>query len=141
MKKSTLFLLGICLSLISLAEQNTAISSPNGMITLSFHLNEKGNISYEMFFKNKSVIKPSALGFKLSKPDILLNQFDIIKIDSSSFDENWTPVWGEQALIRNNYKELVTTLKATPSNIIIKIVLEFIMKGSVSDMNFLNRKI
>ena len=129
MKKTILFLLGICLSLISLAEQNTAISSPNGMITLSFHLNEKGNISYEMFFKNKSVIKPSALGFKLSKPDILLNQFDIIKIDSSSFDENWKPVWGEQAVIRNNYKELAISLKNNASGINIKIVFRVYNEG------------
>jgi hypothetical protein len=129
MKKSTLFLLGICLSLISLAEQNTAISSPNGMITLSFNKNEKGNISYEMFFKNKSVIKPSALGFKLSKPDILLNQFDIIKIDSSSFDESWKPVWGEQAVIRNNYKELAISLKNNASGIIIKIVFRVYNEG------------
>ena len=98
------------------------------MITLSFYKNDNGNISYEMFFKNKLVIKPSSLGFKFSKPEALLNQFEIIKIDSRSFDESWKPVWGEQSLIRNNYKELVATLKSTTSNIIIKIVKFFSFK-------------
>ncbi len=129
MKKSILFLLGISLCFITFAEQNTSISSPNGMITLSFHQNEKGKISYELFFKNKSVINPSALGFKLSKPDILLNQFDIIKIDSTSFDESWKPVWGEQAVIRNNYKELAISLKNNASGINIKIVFRVYNEG------------
>ena len=129
MKKSILLLLGISFYIITFAEQKNSISSPNGMITLSFHKNDNGNISYELFFKNKSVIKPSSLGFKFSKPDVILNQYEIVKIDSSTFDENWAPVWGEQSLIRNNYKELAITLKATPSNIIIKIVFKVYDEG------------
>lgn len=129
MKKSVLLLLSISFYLISFAEQKIGISSPNGMITLSFYKNDNGNISYEMFFKNKSVIKPSALGFKFSKPDLVLNQFDIIKIDSSSFDESWKPVWGEQSLIRNNYHELSISLKNNASSIIIKIVFRVYNEG------------
>ena len=129
MKKSILFLLGISLCIISLAEQRTNISSPNGMITLSFNQNDKGNISYELFFKNKTVIKPSALGFKFSKPDVMLNQFEVIKTDSSSFDESWKPVWGEQSLIRNNYKELSLTLKNNASGILMKIVFRVFNEG------------
>jgi hypothetical protein len=129
MKKSILFLLGISLCFVTFAEQKNSISSPNGMITLSFYKNDNGNISYEMFFKNKSVIKPSALGFKFSKPDLVLNQFDIIKIDSSSFDESWKPVWGEQSLIRNNYHELSISLKNNASGIIIKIVFRVYNEG------------
>jgi len=129
MKKSILFLLGISLFITSLAEQRTSISSPNGLITLSFNQNDKGNISYELFFKNKTVIKPSALGFTFSKPDVMLDQFEIIKTDSSSFDESWKPVWGEQSLIRNNYKELAVTLKNTTSGILMKIVFRVFNEG------------
>jgi hypothetical protein len=129
MKKSLLFLLAISLNVITYAEQKNSISSPNGMITLSFHKNDNGNISYEMFFKNKLVIKPSSLGFKLSKPEVILNQFDIIKIDSSSFDESWKPVWGEQSLIRNNYHELSISLKNNTSGIVIKIVFRVYNEG------------
>ena len=129
MKKSLLFLLAISLNVITYAEQKNSISSPNGMITLSFYKNDNGNISYEMFFKNKLVIKPSSLGFKLSKPEVILNQFDIIKIDSSSFDESWKPVWGEQSLIRNNYHELSISLKNNSSGIVIKIVFRVYNEG------------
>jgi glucan 1,4-alpha-glucosidase len=129
MKKSILFLLGISLCVITLAEQKNSISSPNGMITVSFYKNDNGNIGYEMFFKNKTVIKPSALGFKFIKPDLVLNQFDIIKIDSSSFDESWKPVWGEQSLIRNNYHELSISLKNNASGIIIIIVFRVYNEG------------
>ena len=129
MKKSILFLLGIFLCYTTIAEQKISIKSPNSMVTLSFIKNEKGNVSYELLYNNKTVINPSALGFKLSKPDLTLNAFDIVTIDSSTFDQNWTPVWGEQALIRNNYKELFTTLKATASNIIIKIVFRVYNEG------------
>jgi hypothetical protein len=129
MKKSVLFLLGIFLCYTTIAEQKISIKSPNGMVTLSFIKNENGIISYELLFNNKNVINPSLLGFKLSKPEVIMNQFDIIKIDSSSFDESWKPVWGEQSLIKNNYKELVTTLKATASNIIIKIVFRVYNEG------------
>lgn len=129
MKKSILFLLGIFLCYTTIAEQKISIKSPNGIVRLSFIKNENGNISYELLFNNKNVINPSLLGFKLSKPEVIMNQFDIIKIDSSSFDESWKPVWGEQSLIRNNYKELVTTLKATASNIIIKIIFRVYNEG------------
>jgi hypothetical protein len=129
MKKSFLLLLGISLCFISLAEQKNSISSPNGMITLSFYKNDDGNISYELFFKNNLVIKPSSLGFKFSKPDLMLNQFDIIKIDSSSFDVSWKPVWGEQSLIKNNYKELSISLKNIASGVIIKIVFRVYNEG------------
>ena len=129
MKKSILFLLGIFLCYTTIAEQKISIKSPNGIVRISFIKNENGNISYELLFNNKNVINPSLLGFKLSKPEVIMNQFDIIKIDSSSFDESWKPVWGEQSLIRNNYKELVTTLKATASNIIIKIIFRVYNEG------------
>ena len=129
MQKSILLLLGISFFFITFAEQRTNISSPNGMITLSFNQNDKGNISYELFFKNKTVIKPSALGFKFSKPDVMLNQFEVIKTDSSSFDESWKPVWGEQSLIRNNYKELSLTLKNNASGILMKIVFRVFNEG------------
>lgn len=129
MKKSILFLLGLVLCHTSFAVQKISIKSPNGTVTLSLIKSENGGVSYGLLFKNKNVINPSSLGFKFSKPDVELNKFDIIKIDSSSFDESWKPVWGEQSLIRNNYKELNITLKATISNIIIKIVFRVYNEG------------
>jgi hypothetical protein len=46
----------------------------------------------------------------LSKPKVSLTKFTITKVDSSTKDETWKPVWGEVSQIRNHYNELVVTL-------------------------------
>ena len=129
MKKLLFVLIALLLHSFSNAEQKLMISSPDGNVKLNFYHNENGNISYELFYKKKAVIMPSSLGFKFSKPDVMLNQFEIIKTDSSSFDESWKPIWGEQSLIRNKYKELSLTLKNNASGILIKIVFRVFNEG------------
>ena len=46
----------------------------------------------------------------------LLNAFEITKIDTSSFDETWKPVWGEVTAIRNHYNEMAVTLDQKQAN-------------------------
>ncbi len=93
------------------------IKSPNQLVTLQFSLQADGSPSYTVNFKNKSVIKPSKLGFELEKdPVSLLNGFTIIDSKTTTFDETWKPVWGEVASIRNNYNELAITLNQTSTN-------------------------
>lgn len=70
-----------------------------------------GKFNYQLEFKGKTVIYKSGIGFQLSKPNVLLNRFELIKIDTSSFDQKWAPIWGEQDTIRNHYKEIVYHLK------------------------------
>jgi len=41
----------------------------------------------------------------------LRNGFKVSKVETNSFDETWTPVWGEQAKIRTHYNELAITLE------------------------------
>ena len=93
------------------------IKSPNQLVTLQFSLQADGSPLYTVNFKNKSVIKPSKLGFELEKdPVSLLNGFTIIDSKTTTFDETWKPVWGEVASIRNNYNELAITLNQTSTN-------------------------
>jgi len=93
------------------------IKSPNQLVTLQFSLQADGSPSYTVNFKNKSVIKPSKLGFELEKdPVSLLNGFTIIDSKTTTYDETWKPVWGEVASIRNNYNELAITLNQTSTN-------------------------
>ncbi len=88
--------------------QTYTIKSPSGKISLV--VSNAPRLSYQINFKGKSVINPSTLGFKLNKPDVTLSQFEVIKVDSLSHDETWTPVWGEVNKIRNQYKEIALTL-------------------------------
>ena len=112
------------------AEQKIDISSPAGIIRLNVRLMDNGKASYQIFYKNKTAINPSSIGFALKEPQVLLNEFKIISIDSSVFDQTWKPVWGEQSNIRNNYKELVVKLMdKNPSGIIINVMFRVFNDG------------
>jgi hypothetical protein len=53
--------------------------------------------------------KTSKLGLE-KRRQILLNDFTVLDTKTTTFDENWKPVWGEVAQIRNHYNELAVTL-------------------------------
>jgi hypothetical protein len=86
------------------------ITSPDKNITLKFSISAKGEPMYELAYKNKPVIKPSKLGIETKDVPPMLSGFSIDKTETSSFDETWEPVWGEEKTIRNNYNELLVTL-------------------------------
>ena len=56
------------------------------------------------------MIKPSRLGLELVDDYSLTDNFSTGKIERSTFDETWTPVWGESSTIRNHYNEMAVTL-------------------------------
>lgn len=93
---------------VVLAQQ---LKSPNEKITLSFSLLKDGTPTYSLSYNGKQVIKTSKLGIELKNDatSLLLN-FEIADTQTSTFDESWKPVWGEQSSIRNNYNELAVTL-------------------------------
>ncbi|NCS82688.1 MAG: glycoside hydrolase family 97 protein, partial [Ignavibacteria bacterium] len=71
------------------------IFSPNGNLSLSFNLTAEGKLFYQLSFKGKQIIKPSALGIMLKDAPSFDKNFEIIKVDTQTFDESWNPVWGE----------------------------------------------
>ena len=120
-----------CCALMAQAEK---LNSPDGNLVMNFSLNEAGAPVYELYFKNKNkvVIKPSTLGLELKKEDAnkktdfewtarkdhdqldsktnLMTGFTVANTQTATFDETWTPVWGEEKEIRNHYNELTVTL-------------------------------
>jgi hypothetical protein len=56
--------------------------------------------------KKKEVIKP--VRFRVKNDNKSLNDFTVLDT-KTTFDENWKPVWGEVAQIRNHYNELAVT--------------------------------
>ena len=113
------------------------LTSPDGNFVMNFSLSSEGAPVYELSYKDKPVIKPSTLGLELKKEDAnkkttfewtertdkdqldaktnLMTGFKIKDTSTSTFDETWSPVWGEEKEIRNNYNELAVTLDQ-PSN-------------------------
>ena len=133
-------LLGSCT--VGYAQQ---LLSPDGNLKMDFRLDAQGAPVYELSYKQKEVIKPSRLGLELKKEDAdaaidfefkqrkdvntldkktnLYDGFRIKDAKTSSFDETWQPVWGEEKEIRNNYNELAVTLEQPSNN--RHIVLRF----------------
>ena len=107
------------------------LCSPDGNLALTFTLTEEGEPCYSLDYGDRHVILPSTLGFEFrgkaadpkyaygetlevlpyGKPDDFRRGFGIEKADTCSFDETWTPVWGEESRIRNHYNELAVTLR------------------------------
>ena len=108
------------------------LTSPDGNLVMNFSLNEAGAPVYDLTYKEKAVIKPSTLGLELKREDPekktdfewtemkdkagidkranLMTGFKIKDTQTSTFDETWRPVWGEESEIRNHYNELAVTL-------------------------------
>ncbi len=100
--------------------------SPNGNFKMSFSLGNDGTPMYQLFFKNREVIKKSKLGLELQKDKkSLVNDFKVIDSKESTFNETWKTVWGEETQIQNHYNELAVTLKQneTDREIIVRFRL------------------
>ena len=101
----------MCLVCLGLAGRVHAseVTSPNGEMKLTFTLRDSKPY-YSVSFRGKPVIKPSRLGYELHNAATLLEGFSQTGEKTSTFDETWTPVWGENKTIRNHYKELLVNL-------------------------------
>jgi hypothetical protein len=100
--------------------------SPNGNFKMTFSIGNDGTPMYQLFFKNKEVIRKSKLGLELQKDKkSLINDFKVIDSKESTFNETWKTVWGEETQIQNHYNELAVTLKQneTDREIIIRFRL------------------
>ncbi|HET9430242.1 MAG TPA: glycoside hydrolase family 97 protein [Chitinophagaceae bacterium] len=92
--------------LVAQADELISLRSPDGILVLQVEHRNNGELFYSLFYKGKKVIEPSGLGFKLKVPEIVLQQFNLLSVDSSVVNETWKPVWGEQSSIRNHYRQL-----------------------------------
>ena len=112
MKK--LFLLASLLMAFGISADAGDITSPNGQIKVNFTLDGTVPI-YSVTYQGKTIIKPSRLGYQLAKGGKdgkdLLSDFSVINEKTSTFDETWTPVWGENKSIRNHYNDMLVELK------------------------------
>jgi hypothetical protein len=106
--------LSFCLIQSTIAQRSFRVQSPSGVVVLNVQLDSDGSLSYMLDCKGKTAIKPSTLGMRFSSPEVALTNFNMLSVDSSSFDETWETVWGEEKRIRNNYRELI--LKVADKN-------------------------
>ncbi|HMO63444.1 MAG TPA: glycoside hydrolase family 97 protein [Ferruginibacter sp.] len=99
-------------------------------VKLTFTLNEKGTPEYAVYFDDKPVIKPSALGISVAGTAQPMNEgFVLLATDSTAVDETWKPVWGEVSKIRNHYSQLNFRLQHTATGRLMNIVFRIFEDG------------
>ncbi|MFK8297545.1 glycoside hydrolase family 97 protein [Capnocytophaga cynodegmi] len=135
--------LSIILALITTMSINAqqSLKSPDGNLLLNFSV-QGGKPQYSLNYKGKQVIKPSFLGLELkgenkmefgteinrndnNAENSLYDNFKLVSSNTSTFDETWEPVWGEEKQIRNHYNELEVSLlqEVTDRKLIIRFRL------------------
>ncbi|GJQ07652.1 glucan 1,4-alpha-glucosidase SusB [Capnocytophaga cynodegmi] len=135
--------LSIILALITTMSINAqqSLKSPDGNLLLNFSV-QGGKPQYSLNYKGKEVIKPSFLGLELkgenkmefgteinrndnNAENSLYDNFKLVSSNTSTFDETWVPVWGEEKQIRNHYNELEVSLnqEVTDRKLIIRFRL------------------
>ena len=135
-KRSLVALLAVFVTVVCFAQDKTTITSPNKNIVLNFWLNESGTAMYEVTYKSRPVLLPSALGFELKETmrdtalPSLRNGLSLISKEQSSSNTTWKPVWGDVKEIRDNYTRLTVKLdKKSFKNIEFTIVFKVFDDG------------
>ena len=95
---------------LSPAARAAEVASPSGTLVLHADVVD-GTPVYDLTFKGTPVVKTSRLGLELAGTESLLDGFETAATSTSTFDETWTPVWGENSHIRNHYNELLLELR------------------------------
>ena len=116
MKRLAITIIGIialaaCGSKTTSFKATDTLSSPDGKLTLEAGLTADGIPVYALSREGKAVVLPSKLGYRLTDGKDLQKGFSKADATYDTFDETWEPVWGEEAEIRNNYNELLLSLK------------------------------
>ena len=112
MNKSRFFLVLLAIGLFFNAYANNpkTLNSPDGHLELRFEV-VNGVPQYSLDRDGNHIVLPSRMGFTLEWRDDLAHAFVMKDTKYGTFDETWSPVWGEEAQIRNHYNEMLVTLE------------------------------
>ena len=103
-------LLFLVLNLSLRAQESHSVSSPNGVLKISFML-EEGMPFYTVERFGETLIAKSRLGLVLREGTSFDKDLQVAESRQSDFDETWTQPWGEEKNIRNHYREMQVDLR------------------------------
>jgi len=124
--------LAVFVTVIGFAQEKATVTSPDKNIVLNFWLNENGTPMYEVTYKTRPVMLPSAMGLEVKEtmrdtalPSLAKN-LTIVSKEQGSSNTTWKPVWGDVNEIRDNHNKLTVVLehkgdKAIQFNIVFKV--------------------
>ncbi|TFU92694.1 glycoside hydrolase family 97 protein [Barnesiella sp. WM24] len=116
--RQILVFLGLIIPGFLIAE---SLTSPSGKISVNFDINQKGEPIYKVSRLSQPIILESRMGFLLKDDVHLTDSFEVTRIDINTYDEMWSPVWGESAIIRNNYNEMLVCLRQNTTSRLMNI--------------------
>src|ERR1700759_4130711 len=93
------------------AQNDQPIRAGMNKVKLEFMLGGEGKPVYAVYYGDKAIIKPSAMGFTLANDSAFDKHFIVTGSEHTSVDETWKPVWGEVSSIRNHYEQVIVHLK------------------------------
>ncbi len=86
------------------------VASPDSNVKLTFDIKD-GKAQYSVARNGQTLICPSCLGLKLKDAPDFTDGMTVKKTARAARSETWTPVWGEESAIENNYNELRVSLE------------------------------
>lgn len=92
------------------SSRTAAVTSPDGRLSLEVAVRD-GRVGYTLDRDGKPLLDFSTLGFELKDAPALRDGLEICDTKTSSFDETWEQVWGEEHFVRNHYNELTVSLR------------------------------
>lgn len=90
--------------------RTATVTSPDGRLSLEVAVRD-GRVGYTLDRDGKPLLDFSTLGFELKDAPALRDGLEICDTKTSSFDETWEQVWGEEHFVRNHYNELTVSLR------------------------------
>lgn len=119
-RKLILIFCAIAVSMTVMAHE--VLLSPNGKYKFTFSQDD-GKLSYQLDYDGKQVVEQGelgvnidnhlveqAMGIPVDSNRVWTEGMTLLKIERTQKDEAWTPVYGENASIRDHYNELTLHL-------------------------------
>lgn len=119
----------ISVLIMNLVSYSQAIQSPDNQLELKTGLTPAGQLFYSLSYKSKPVIKNSLLGVNLKNTTALAADFEVVKNTTSTMNEKWNPVLGEQKEITNHYNQLVVELYQKSTKRKLNVIFRLFNEG------------
>lgn len=100
---------------VVISVEGASICSLDGNVAVRVEVKDSTNnndcLFWSVSYKDRVIIADSQLGLELKDLPGLVDGFEVVGVNRSSFDQTWKPVYGERSQIRDNYNQVVVDLR------------------------------
>jgi glucan 1,4-alpha-glucosidase len=109
--KALIVIAFLCIATFVHAQQ-ISITSPNKNMVLQLQYTNTTAATYTVVFKNNIIIAPSNTLLHLKNIMNYSTPQKLLRVDSTTVNETWQQVWGEEKEVLNHYNEITLTYEA-----------------------------